>query len=238
MARRRLGSTLGRRWDHLVRFILDDRPLYSFYFSEALMGFHRAIGSYNGNRAVDLDYPLAFCESMEHALRTRPNGSRFRYVHLSGKFVRQNQEKKLWFMDGPRKIKVPYHTIRMPLRIFLIGTQGLLETKALAFADDHPTVWQTFIVKPGGIVSKNPMSSGLLAIITSMGSVLGEGFSVRIDELAAFMTYLAVDGQGENSITENARLVRRGKELLPSPATAQRDGSSTLAGFGSIDAKI
>ncbi|KAK1764156.1 hypothetical protein QBC33DRAFT_548236 [Phialemonium atrogriseum] len=70
---------------------------------------------------------------MARVLETKPSRPGFRYVHLSGKFVRQNQEEKLWFLDKPRKIK------------------GLLETRALAFAESHATIWETFIVKPGGI---------------------------------------------------------------------------------------
>lgn len=64
------------------------------------------MGSYNGSVAVDLEYPIAFQESMARVLETKDITSRFRYVILGGKFVRQNQEQKLWFLDKPRKIKV------------------------------------------------------------------------------------------------------------------------------------
>ncbi|KAI1330948.1 hypothetical protein F5Y16DRAFT_361706 [Xylariaceae sp. FL0255] len=93
-----------------------------------------AMGTYKGSIAADLDYPMLFIESMIRTLDMQnSSGSRrpFRYVHLSGKFVRQDQDKKLWFLEEPRKIK------------------GLLETRALALGKEHSDVWTTFIVKPG-----------------------------------------------------------------------------------------
>lgn len=66
----------------------------------------RTMGTYDGSLAADLEYPLAFLESMARVLEAEPSRTQFRYVHLSGKFVRQDQEKKLWFLEKPRKIKV------------------------------------------------------------------------------------------------------------------------------------
>ncbi|KAI1398863.1 hypothetical protein F4819DRAFT_489123 [Hypoxylon fuscum] len=164
-----------------------------------------AMGSYTGSLTVDLEYPLAFLENMARVLETKPSRPQFRYVQLSGKFVRQNQEEKLWWGDKPRKLK------------------GLLDTKALAIAKSHATIWKTFVVKPGGVVPKKMMDGGVLGAITKVGVVLGENWSIRVDELGAFMTYLAIDGEGEELIIENARIVRKGRELLGS----QKDGSKS-----------
>lgn len=68
------------------------------------------MGTYTGSVTVDLEYPVAFLESMARVLETKHSRPRFRYVHLSGKFVRQNQEEKLWFLEKPRKIKVLSNT--------------------------------------------------------------------------------------------------------------------------------
>lgn len=103
-------------------------------------------------------------------------------------------------------------------------SQGLLEGRALEFAESHAAVWKTFIIKPGGIVAKNMASGGWTGMFTSMGALLGENWSVRIDELAIFMTYLAVDGKGEDSLIENARIARKGRELLES----QKDKSAKM----------
>lgn len=70
---------------------------------------------------------------------------------------------------------------------------------------------------------KKMMDGGVLGAITKVGVVLGENWSIRVDELGAFMTYLAIDGEGEELIIENARIVRKGRELLGS----QKDGSKS-----------
>lgn len=47
-------------------------------------------------------------------------------------------------------------------------------------------------------------------------ALAGENVSVRNEELAAFMTYLAISGKGECCISENLRIVTKGRELLDS----------------------
>ncbi|KAM5341451.1 hypothetical protein ACJ41O_014482 [Fusarium nematophilum] len=153
------------------------------------------MGSYTGSVTADLEYPMVFIESMGRVLETKPSRPRFRYVQLSGMFVRQDQEQKLWWGEKPRKIK------------------GLLETRALEFAKSHPNTWQTFIVKPGGVANNMVARAG--------ASLLGENWCVRAEALAAFMAYLAIDDQGEDPITENARLAIKGRELL----ALQKNGS-------------
>ncbi|KAI8629581.1 hypothetical protein F5Y19DRAFT_475570 [Xylariaceae sp. FL1651] len=149
-----------------------------------------AMGSYRGSRAADLEYPYIFIESMGRVLETKPSRPPFRYVHLSGKFVRQDQDKKLWYFETPRKLK------------------GLLETRALAFAESHAAIWRTFIVKPGGVITKNMIAPGVIA------ALFGANWCIRNEELGAFMAYLAISGEGEEPITENARSVTKGREVL------------------------
>lgn len=72
---------------------------------------------------------------------------------------------------------------------------------------------------------KEMMAGGVVGMISIIGAVMGENWSVRIDELGAFMTYLAISGEGEDSIIENARIVRKGTELLES----QKHRSKSLA---------
>ncbi|KAI0112958.1 hypothetical protein F4814DRAFT_329640 [Daldinia grandis] len=148
------------------------------------------MGTNTGNILPDLEYPLAFVESMGRVLEAKPSRPPFKYVHLSGKFVRQNQEEKLCFLEKARKMK------------------GRLETRTFAFAESHAIIWKTFMVRPGAVVTKGMMIPGVIA------GMLGENLSVRVEVLAAFMTYLATDGQGEDSSIENARIARKGRELL------------------------
>ncbi|KAM0424197.1 hypothetical protein ACHAPT_010568 [Fusarium lateritium] len=158
------------------------------------VGMIWAMGSYNGDVLADLEYPFAFQEAMVRVLK--PTGRQFKYVQLSGKFVRQDQDESLWWGNKPRKIK------------------GKLETKTLELAESNPAVWKAFVLKPGGVVPRSMFGTGLLGVFTTMGACMGENWSVRIEELGAYMMYLATDGQGEEPLILNARIVRRGRELL------------------------
>ncbi|KAI2616128.1 hypothetical protein GGS26DRAFT_453884 [Hypomontagnella submonticulosa] len=158
-----------------------------------------AMGTYSGSVTVDFEYPCAFVESMGRVLEAKPPRTPFRYVLLSGRFVRQNQEEKLWWGDKPRKIK------------------GRTDTKVLEFAKSHPNIWKSFVVKPGGVVTKNALADGFVSIAAKAGAIVfGKGWTVQNEELGAFMTYLAVSGEGEDALIENERIAKRGRELLES----------------------
>lgn len=64
------------------------------------------MGTNTGNLQVDFEYPLTFQENFLRILEENPERPPFRYVLLSGKFVTQDQDKTLWFLDMPRKLKV------------------------------------------------------------------------------------------------------------------------------------
>lgn len=66
----------------------------------------RALGTSDDNRAANLDFPMAFQNSFVKIVGPRTGKAPFRYVHLSGKLVEQDQNKPLWFLPIPRKTKV------------------------------------------------------------------------------------------------------------------------------------
>lgn len=71
------------------------------------------MGTYAGDPAVDVEYPLAFANSFAKTLRGRTE--KFRLLFLSGALAEQDQNKTLWFYQAARRAKVFYHTI-VPLR--------------------------------------------------------------------------------------------------------------------------
>jgi len=86
--------------------------------------------------------------------------------------------------------------------------QGLSETKQLAFAEEqtksnHP--WETYVVRPGYVLSKERGN-----IVTA---IFGNGFLLRVDELAAAMVEIALNGSQERTLLHPA-LVKKGKEVL------------------------
>ncbi|KAI1159207.1 hypothetical protein F5B18DRAFT_37192 [Nemania serpens] len=149
-----------------------------------------AMGSYKGSRAVDFEYPLAFSAAMARVLDTKPARPQFRYVHLGGMFTRQNQDKKLWLLEYPRKIR------------------GLAEAEVMKFAHSHDRIWTTIVVRPGAVATDKMIGSRTVA------AMLGENWCVGIEELGIFMTHLALGGEEGNSVIENAHISRKGKELL------------------------
>lgn len=65
----------------------------------------RSLGTYTGGESVETAFPLAFCKAVspvQDATSTRP----FRFVFLSGTFVRTDQDESLWFGSVTRKAKV------------------------------------------------------------------------------------------------------------------------------------
>ena len=82
-------------------------------------------------------------------------------------------------------------------------------------------MWRTFVLRPGGVVLRSACEAGAIGVVTKLGAVLGENWSVHVEELGVVMVDLAVDGDGYEGLNEgydfnfeNARIVRRGRELL------------------------
>ncbi|KUJ20472.1 uncharacterized protein LY89DRAFT_715861 [Mollisia scopiformis] len=61
------------------------------------------MGTTAGDKALEVDYPLAFGNALS---KTLPESKKkFRYVHLSGAATERDQDKPLWFKSEMRKIK-------------------------------------------------------------------------------------------------------------------------------------
>ncbi|QPC58918.1 hypothetical protein HYE67_001149 [Fusarium culmorum] len=153
-----------------------------------------AMGSYRGNVRADMEYPLAFQSAFAPLLEKQPKRPRFRFIHLSGKFVIQDQDAKLWVNDYPRKLK------------------GLCEVRSRELAEEHASVWRALVLRPGGVITKNMMIPGMVA-----RAILGDDWVVLNRELGAYFTYLAVSEESEPEGTfliENRRIVEGGREFL------------------------
>ena len=78
-------------------------------------------------------------------------------------------------------------------------------------------IWKSFVVKPGGVATRTPIADGMVSVVAGLGAlVLGQNWTVWNEELGAFMVYLVINGEGEEPLIENARIARRGRELLKS----------------------
>jgi hypothetical protein len=161
-----------------------------------------AMGSYRGNVRADMEYPLAFQSAFAPLLEKQPKRPRFRFIHLSGKFVIQDQDAKLWVNDYPRKLK------------------GLCEVRSRELAEEHASVWRALVLRPGGVVTQNLMVPGMIA-----RAILGDDWVVLNRELGAYFTYLAISEESEPEGTfliQNRRIVEGGRKFLRTRGSDQK----------------
>ncbi|KAL8407722.1 hypothetical protein RB594_006529 [Gaeumannomyces avenae] len=156
-----------------------------------------ALGTLDGDTTSNLDYPLAFISSFVRILESNAVSgsegskalSKFRFIYLSGQMVETDQSKDLHLIPAARKIK------------------SVFENEAMKFTEEHDKLWQTLIVRPGGVLPKDTIATSVL------GLVMGMNWSVRVEELAAFITYLALYGSKDKSFFENEDILKKERQL-------------------------
>ncbi|MCJ1374559.1 hypothetical protein MMC20_005791 [Loxospora ochrophaea] len=172
--------------------IMEDFAVYSDSVLEEMNGADGCIwcmGTFSGDRVVEIDYPLAFANAMAKIIPAHKK--KFRYVYLGGALTEPDQEKRLWYLQTARRFR------------------GLAETKVqdLPTGEELQGLWETVVVKPGGVLAKDGYMTGLL------GCIVGSNLSIRIDELAATMIDVVRNGS-ENPVLLNRVIAAKGRELL------------------------
>jgi hypothetical protein len=162
----------------------------------ALNGKHliviRSMGTKEGWRDIDIDYPLAFCHAMAPIVAKQKKA--FRYIHLSGRLAEQDQSRCLLFLSEGRRIK------------------GKAELEILDFENNeeklHGGYWQSYIAKPSMVLKKQ--KKGEKCELRWLSVLIG---SVDVDELAAAMIDIGRYGS-EEPVLNNAEVVMRGRAAL------------------------
>ncbi|MCJ1242994.1 hypothetical protein MMC30_000190 [Trapelia coarctata] len=130
-------------------------------------------------RKVSIDYTLAAAKAFgQDSAPENRKAKKFRFVYLSGSGAERDQTKTLWFMQDYRRIR------------------GQVENDLLAYAQEHQDTFETCIMRPGMVLSKETNIRSL---------IVGLGPSVRMDVLAAAMLDIALNGS-EHRIMENATI--------------------------------
>lgn len=146
------------------------------------------IGTYTGDEKVDIELPVTFLKAIN--ITTRPVGATpFRYIHLGGAFTepppQDGQEPRtLWYFTNGRRIR------------------GAAEARVREF--DKPGALEVYVVKPGAVFAKN---AGFWQWC------VGDSVSVKIEELAAAMGDLALQGNGDRVLL-NRQVAECGRNLL------------------------
>ncbi|KAF2261383.1 hypothetical protein CC78DRAFT_619437 [Lojkania enalia] len=150
-----------------------------------------ALGTSDGNEDANINYPLAFQEAFLRILKNMKdgNGKRFRYIHISGAFVEQDQSRSLLFYANPRRVK------------------GRADTRTLELAQRNKDVWQAFLLRPGAVLTGKFYDR-------VVERVVGRRYTIRAEELGAFIADMVVHGSKEDGIVWNERIAAKGRELL------------------------
>lgn len=77
---------------------------------------------------------------------------------------------------------------------------------ALEFAKEHKDTWQTFIIKPGGVITPDMYARGLLSMLMGNGGIKSE-------ELDVYVAELVVTGKEEEGLIYNERMLEKGRGL-------------------------
>jgi len=134
-------------------------------------------------RKISINYTLAAVKAFSRDFTLEDGKSeKFHFVYLSGAAAERDQTKPLWFMQDYRRIR------------------GQVENELLAYAKDHHDTFETCILRPGMVLSKETSLKSL---------ILGFGPSVRVDVLAAVMLDVALNGSN-HQILENSDINRLG----------------------------
>ncbi|KAK5130701.1 hypothetical protein LTR08_001731 [Meristemomyces frigidus] len=151
-----------------------------------------ALGAPTAGREVHLACTLAaanaFATHLAPLLAGNSDGGgerpRFHFVQVSGGFVSRDQDASLYFLSEKRKMR------------------GELETRLASFNDEYPETWRTTVARPLGVTGD-----------ALVWKALPGGWFIPVEELAAGLVDLAINGEGE-VFMENGALRRRGQEAL------------------------
>ena len=149
------------------------------------------MGDKGANREVNYVFPHAFFTAFMDARKQSEYAQhRFRYIRVCGALTERDQDRSLWFYAEARKL------------------HGLSEAKSLELGEQYRDTCQTFVVKPGGVSTKDSCAS------ECMGKILGDGLAIGDEELGAYVADLVVHGEEEEGAIFNKRMVEKGRSLL------------------------
>ncbi|KAH6678659.1 hypothetical protein B0J14DRAFT_535209 [Halenospora varia] len=142
-----------------------------------------------GNIELEVDYPLAFANAFSKTLPK--TNKKVRYIHPSGGKTERDQSVSLWFKSDMSKMK------------------GEAELNMLSFSNQKAIegLWSTLIVK-SGFELRSPRD-----IIDWLA---GDQYTIRVNELAAFMIDAAINGweEGEDTVSSVKAMILKGREAL------------------------
>lgn len=145
------------------------------------------VGTFNGSRQVDIEYPLAFLDIIKSRINA---GQPFRYVHLGGGFTEPppkegEQERTLWYFVNGRRVR------------------GEAEARVKEKGEEMGV--EVVVIKPAAVVPEKGLLYKLMLLFDSL--------TIRESEVAAAMVDVAIHGSQER-ILLNAKTKEIGRKSL------------------------
>ncbi|KAF2220649.1 hypothetical protein BDZ85DRAFT_29507 [Elsinoe ampelina] len=117
--------------------------------------------------------------------RLKEGGKKFRFMYVSGHFVEPDQDANLWWLGATRKLR------------------GVVEHKIIDYEKTYSPSWETFVARPAAVTVGKPIYSPLLL-----------GLWIPVEELAAALADVVVNGKTGDPRLANGDLRARGQEAL------------------------
>lgn len=160
-----------------------------------------ALGTFAGatfeqHREYNYDYTTTAVDTfLQNLAQQTSSKDKFRFVYTSGVLVVRDQNKSLWLMNDYRKMR------------------GQTENYILDLAKTKPesvNSFEGYVARPGGICAKG------FSLRSLFWSSMGQHYSLSVEELAAAMIQLALNGSPDEGkmIYENVDLLRLGRKVL------------------------
>ncbi|KAL5358594.1 hypothetical protein BJX96DRAFT_146836 [Aspergillus floccosus] len=131
-------------------------------------------------REIHVDYTLAAAKAFDQALGAKiPAGKKFRFIFCSGALAERDQNKSLWMAGEYRRIR------------------GMVENELVAYAKEHSSTFEAYIVRPGMVVSSDAYLKYL---------VFGLFSAIKVDILGKVMIETALNGN-QKQILENSDMI-------------------------------
>ncbi|KAL8789328.1 MAG: hypothetical protein Q9213_001251 [Squamulea squamosa] len=160
---------------HII--IQSDFLNYSHETLEACAGAEACIwgmgvASTEPNPSIIFDSTIAAARAFVDA-KVMKEGSKFRFLYLSGMFTEKNQDKRLWFLTGARKIR------------------GAVEVELMKMQNERQEALVVYIARPGAVLATNSFFPRLLEPLARV---------IKVDDLAAKMLDTAINGHNTQTL--------------------------------------
>lgn len=160
------------------------------------------LGKATSGKEVHMDFTMAAAKAFAKELSSNlDQGTKLRFVYLSGALAEKDQTKTLWMLGNARRLRVR-SSLAFYIILGLTNVQGQVENNMIDIQSQHPDHWESFVARPAYVTIGEPMLRFAMP-----------GSYIQVEELAAALVDTAVNRSDKQRL-ENADLRQRGQAAL------------------------